>query len=928
MTQFQTKSHTHPPAATIVRPFLYIQQLLGLHIEVDIGSTNFLVSIILLFLLLIIYLWNRRRRRIDSYRSSHAVGTPGFQRLIARQESLLLSLKESGNRAYLEREYEKAAEHFQTARDEAIHLIKMQHPTIEVLPLALPLNDGSGGDKKVVPTLPTIDEPTGVLTHYPSPGEFRTKPNPTLAGLSVPLLNNLAVYSSNRSACLLALNRYDDALAEAELARHVQPLWSKGYLRAGQAYEGLGLFARAKAMYASGARADPSDENVAKCLRNLLQLEAEVEESKREAKKEKEKLEQMQQQQQQQQHTVPPFTSEPVSPSCRSSSESDPFSALTRWLTSHGAHFPYLYLKQNSDPEDRSVHTLCRISAGKIILSVPLQCIMTSDVARASRVGRALQHVDLISNHSPLACYLLEERRKGKASFWQHYINILPRQYRNMPIFFDGDEKSWLKGSFTLDKIAERRHELQAEYENICKGLEGYNLDELINSDDEEEMMEPKSPVPSLGTLTNRRSASSKKKAAEVPPSSSSSSSSSFVPFSARHSLNDFIWARTVVITRIFGFSMNVPSSASRTGSTPYKADGLVPMSDMLNHKQNPKESSWNYDDSRQAFIITSLVNFQPRQEVHDSYGRKCNSRFFVNYGFCLDDNRADNQAVMWIPLKDSSTVDSASPESNRESDELLEKKRKLLGVAATGQSLSQSASSLSSSGYMLSTTPVDSPASSSSSSSSLPYPPPLSLRFQIPTSYADRITQEIFSLLRFIRSDGAEFQRARQPLERLEPEIALRNIPPISLENEMKVLRTLNDAALSALQQFDQSLEEDEELLRRSADPSDSFTLTPNQRNCVIMRRGEKEVHHFYRKLYEEVEAIRRDYESHVQRCIEDERDIGMNAWNQFVHSYLEPKYSSGSGWCDFYITSVISTLLQQEEQKRRASSTTPRRQ
>ena len=124
MTQFQTKSHTHPPAATIVRPFLYIQQLLGLHIEVDIGSTNFLVSIILLFLLLIIYLWNRRRRRIDSYRSSHAVGTPGFQRLIARQESLLLSLKESGNRAYLEREYEKAAEHFQTARDEAIHLIK------------------------------------------------------------------------------------------------------------------------------------------------------------------------------------------------------------------------------------------------------------------------------------------------------------------------------------------------------------------------------------------------------------------------------------------------------------------------------------------------------------------------------------------------------------------------------------------------------------------------------------------------------------------------------------------------------------------------------------------------------------------------------------------------------------------------------------
>jgi hypothetical protein len=40
--------------------------------------------------------------------------------------------------------------------------------------------------------------------------------------------------------------------------------------------------------------------------------------------------------------------------------------------------------------------------------------------------------------------------------------------------------------------------------------------------------------------------------------------------------------------------------------------------------------------------------------QIYDSYGRKCNSRFFVNYGFALDENE-DNQTVipLNIPLND-----------------------------------------------------------------------------------------------------------------------------------------------------------------------------------------------------------------------------------------------------------------------------------
>jgi hypothetical protein len=72
------------------------------------------------------------------------------------------------------------------------------------------------------------------------------------------------------------------------------------------------------------------------------------------------------------------------------------------------------------------------------------------------------------STHSYLAAYLCQEKNK-KNSFWAPYLNILPQKYGNMPIFFEQDELKWLRGSFSLKKIADRKEDLLAEYDNICK---------------------------------------------------------------------------------------------------------------------------------------------------------------------------------------------------------------------------------------------------------------------------------------------------------------------------------------------------------------------------------------------------------------------------------------------------------------------------
>ena len=73
----------------------------------------------------------------------------------------------------------------------------------------------------------------------------------------------------------------------------------------------------------------------------------------------------------------------------------------------------------------------------------------------------------------------------------------------------------------------------------------------------------------------------------------------------------------------------------------------------MLNHLR-PRETKWQYaprgegggeyspancvpghryDDSKNAFTITSLRALGAGAQVYDSYGKKCNSRFLLNYG-------------------------------------------------------------------------------------------------------------------------------------------------------------------------------------------------------------------------------------------------------------------------------------------------------
>jgi tetratricopeptide (TPR) repeat protein len=250
--------------------------------------------------------------------------------------------------------------------------------------------------------------------------------------------SQLHILYSNRSATYNALRMFPEALSDAEQTIAAAPRWAKGYFRKGSALEGLLQFNEAAAAYAEGLKYDGNDPTLRKSADDLAALLKELRLTESELSK-------------------------------QNNPDADRFDLMVRWLKEGGGKFPRLYLQYYSE-DYRGVHCLSRIPAEEIILYVPHHMIMTSQVAMDSGLGKQIvdAQLDLRSKHSYLAAYLLQERRKGKESYWEPYINSLPAVYANMPIHFSPEMLAHLKGSFTLEKIADRIESLRAEYDNIC----------------------------------------------------------------------------------------------------------------------------------------------------------------------------------------------------------------------------------------------------------------------------------------------------------------------------------------------------------------------------------------------------------------------------------------------------------------------------
>ena len=190
------------------------------------------------------------------------------------------------------------------------------------------------------------------------------------------------------------------------------------------------------------------------------------------------------------------------------------------------------------------------------------------------------------------------------------------------------------------------------------------------------------------------------------------------------------------------------------------KTEGLVPFADFLNHKR-PRETKWTFDEYHDAFTIVSTGCIKMGDTVSDSYGRKCNSRFFVNYGFSLENNE-DNEAVISITMPPDTLF--------------LQAKKRLLGFSRDTD---------------------------------------VHRSFQVGADSRHAKFLEAISFCRLAAADESDLKELRHPGTPLD------GIGPISLRNEIAALEMIREASQNTLSGFLHSIERDNEILQ---DESISF--------------------------------------------------------------------------------------------------------
>lgn len=252
--------------------------------------------------------------------------------------------------------------------------------------------------------------------------------------------------------------------------------------------------------------------------------------------------------------------------------------------------------------------------------------------------------------------------------------------------------------------------------------------------------------------------------------------------FGVEYSLNDFLWCRTAVGSRNFGITVN---GVKRTT--------MVPFADMLNHYR-PRETSWTFDNNQQSFTMTSLASMSIGQQVMDSYGKKCNSKFLLHYGFAVENNREDdgrcqNECFMIFHMPPGGE------------DPYAAQRLRLAGTK-------------------------------------------LSIRCTM--TFDEKKCQEVLSYNRLCVANRDELDTINAT-HRNAYSLSANPIRPICARNEIAALANIASVARTQLSSYPTTWEEDMGLLN-----SDTLTPFSNRKNALIVIMGEKEILRFWIQLSE----------------------------------------------------------------------------
>jgi histone-lysine N-methyltransferase SETD3 len=111
------------------------------------------------------------------------------------------------------------------------------------------------------------------------------------------------------------------------------------------------------------------------------------------------------------------------------------------------------------------------IKKDEIFLIIPKDLLISIELAKSTELGQkvsSFMYTELNSpKHCLLSCYILNEKINPKSK-WKPYLDILPKDYSNFPIFYNDTELNLLQGSPFKDQIEDKKKDIEKDYYRLC----------------------------------------------------------------------------------------------------------------------------------------------------------------------------------------------------------------------------------------------------------------------------------------------------------------------------------------------------------------------------------------------------------------------------------------------------------------------------
>ena len=255
----------------------------------------------------------------------------------------------------------------------------------------------------------------------------------------------------------------------------------------------------------------------------------------------------------------------------------------------------------------------------------------------------------------------------------------------------------------------------------------------------------------------------------------------------SQFSFDKFCKARCIISSRVFGITIhNV------------KTDALVPFADLLNHRR-PRQTQWFYDDIKDAFIVQAIEDIDKGMEIFDSYGKKSNARFLLNYGFSIENNETSEYNL---------TINSTDTFGWENYNwPMIELKKNIF----KNEEFSKS--------------------------------------FNLTINFQESQILELINFLRFLTFDGDINYLKKAVISAkntLSPDMSINYyfFYPVNKTNEINVLKYLKNLCEKALQKYPTTLYQDQTIYNENKNNKD-FNF--NYRNCLLLVISEKKVLIYY---------------------------------------------------------------------------------